>query len=512
VYDEHAQLAEFHTSGGVVTDAAEPARVLTPSRLFFKALDLALLSLGEEKLARVVGVSGCAQQHTSVYFTADPSFLASDAAVPLDRALSMTTWSPTWMDSSTSEECAVIEAEVGGPDAAAALCGSRICARFTGPQIAHYEFGPYARAALLSQALTSAFCGALVPPDVGDASGMNLMDISTLRWSPELMEATAKASRGKFGSAEQLRGVLGPDPVPGLSTFPVGEFFVRRFGFHPACRVVAFTGDNLSSMVAAGARCAGLVVLSFGTSDTVCGRSPRAAISPGPDFHTMADASDAAWRVGMIVWHCGSASRQAVRTRLGCDWGEFGRLLARGGAGAWTDLALELPEPELVPRTRAAGQVYASLDRRECRPGPPPEPAERGVCAVVLARVLAMRMHARRVGLWPAAARGPEDGLQQGRRRVLVTGGAAQLQGLLQLVADVFQAQVFVAGPDGQGAARGGAIRVCQALGLRDGVPGDGRQDEEPAAEPRTPAAAMDLDGLEGLLKDMEKCAATWLA
>lgn len=44
--------------------------------------------------------------------------------------------SPVWMDSSTTEQCQILETFMGGAEAVAKITGSRAIERFTGNQIA----------------------------------------------------------------------------------------------------------------------------------------------------------------------------------------------------------------------------------------------------------------------------------------------------------------------------------------------------------------------------------------
>ena len=87
------------------------------------------------------------------------------------------------MDSSTSAECAEIEAAVGGEQALAQRTGSRAFERFTAAQIRKFsKTDPAAYAAtdrihLVSSFLASLLIGRHAPLDPGDGSGTNLMDL-----------------------------------------------------------------------------------------------------------------------------------------------------------------------------------------------------------------------------------------------------------------------------------------------------------------------------------------------
>ena len=94
---------------------------------------------------------------------------------------------PVWLDSSTPEACAAITAAVGGAPALARLTGSRAFERFTGPQIRAFAerqpegYATTERVHLVSSFMASLLTGTHAPLDPGDASGMNLMDITTFR-------------------------------------------------------------------------------------------------------------------------------------------------------------------------------------------------------------------------------------------------------------------------------------------------------------------------------------------
>ncbi len=91
-------------------------------------------------------LSGSAQQHGSVYVNAlARGRLGSlEPGIPLVEQIGdlfARRTSPIWMDSSTTTDCAAIEAAIGGPRALATLTGSRAFERFTGPQIRKFARG-----------------------------------------------------------------------------------------------------------------------------------------------------------------------------------------------------------------------------------------------------------------------------------------------------------------------------------------------------------------------------------
>ena len=448
----------------------EAGRALFPSGLFFRALDEALLALGLAWLNRVVAITGCAQQHTCVLFT-------SPLGAPLDARLRWQVpvfdWSPTWQDSSTQRECAIMAAHLGSTaerDVALEISGSTLCQRFTGPQLAKLDkdvdLGAFTRVALLSQALTSVLANTLVPADLGDAAGMNLVDLHTLEWSPQLVEAVCQAASARLSPPALLR-LLGSPPVPSATWYPLSPFFAQRYGLPASARVLSFTGDNLASFVA----CECALVLSFGTSDTVCG-SVDANAPSRPGSHTLVDPLDPSRRVRMLCWANGSASREAVMKRTAKSWDEFDALLVRGlnDADARRCLSLEFPDVELIPATRRPGlKAYARIgDANVSTQGEPHASAHVDAFAVVWTRVLAMKSHAASTGM-------------RAHDRVVVTGGAASNRGLVQIVSDVFGVPVDVAD---QGACLGGALRLQRALG---GEPLAARKRAKPASvQPRS--------------------------
>lgn len=240
--------------------------------MWIKAIDIVLdrLVVQGADLSTVVALSGSAQQHGSLYWSAKGIEILEqlDADRFLHNQLDETAFTisktPIWMDGSTKKQCIEMEEAIGGRDVMEKLTGSRCYERFTGPQIRKifqqkrdvYDATP--RISVVSSFLASMFLGKVAPIDYSDASGMNLFDIRQKKWAESCVNSCAPDLEDKLG-----------DPVPTHSLLgAISPFYVNRFNFNADCQVVAFTGDNPSAF-------AGMLIsdewlaISLGTSDTI---------------------------------------------------------------------------------------------------------------------------------------------------------------------------------------------------------------------------------------------------
>ena len=199
-----AALPFYRTDHGVLR-GEDPAMVSAPPLMWVEALEAMLARLCQEfpdDMRALSAISGSAQQHGSVYVN-DRWTRALSSAHPSRPFVSQLTGvfarplAPIWMDSSTTEECAEIERAVGGPDVLARHTGSRAFERFTGPQIRacfkrdRRAYDGTERVHLVSSFHASLLAGQDAPIDVGDGSGMNLMEVATRAWWTPAVEATA---------------------------------------------------------------------------------------------------------------------------------------------------------------------------------------------------------------------------------------------------------------------------------------------------------------------------------
>ncbi len=425
--------------------------------MWVEALDLLLgeLRAAGVDLASVRGVSGAGQQHGSVYLShgLDKAAAWTTSAPLRDQVqplLSRPT-APIWMDSSTAAECAEIAAAVGGDERMVALTGSRAIERFTGPQIRKFakdEPAAWERTAevhLVSSFIASLLAGKSAPIDFGDGAGMNLLELSTGTWNTKLLDATAP------GLGQRLKPAVPSDTVVGT----IAPYFVEKYGFAAGTPVVAFTGDNPSSLVGMGATRPGAMVVSLGTSDTVFAAMAAPRTDPRGYGHVF--GNPAGGFMALVCFANGSLAREEVARKVGLD--------ASGtGSRAPSEVHLEfnwtgtprratttanrclLPYfvPEIAPRLPAPAPRWFGSEAFVA--GRDPAAAAR---AVVEAQAVSMRLHSAFIG--------------ETTDRVLVTGGASKNPGILRVLADVFQAEIVPLRVSNS-SALGGALRAAQAV------------------------------------------------
>ncbi|MCE9613984.1 MAG: carbohydrate kinase [Lentisphaerae bacterium] len=447
-----AELPEFKTQGGVHRHA-DGVTVTSPAILWVAALDLLLAHMRSDgaPLGKIVAISGSGQQHGSVWLNARaaPALHALHYAMPLRTQLAdvfSVGDSPIWMDSSTGAQCAALEKAMGGAQRVAELSGSRAYERFTGNQIAKIyqtEPGAYAataRISLVSSFVASLLIGSVAPIDAADGSGMNVMDLRRKQWDPSLLKATAPDLAAKLGMIVPSHTDIGL----------LHAYYMRRYGFNPACRVIAFSGDNPCSLAGLRLSGAGDVAISLGTSDTVFGTltEPRPSAEEG---HVFASPVDPAGYMALICRKNGSLTREHVRDQVADrSWETFNRLLAQTPPGNHGKLAIHVLEPEITPAIHQTG-----VFRFDAADGAVPAftPAEE-VRAVVENQFLSMRLHAENLGIKPT--------------RLIATGGASVNTALLRVAADIFGTPVFVA-EKSDSASLGAAYRALHGWRCREG-------------------------------------------
>ncbi len=442
-----ARLPRYQSPSGFLPHADPSVRHADPL-MWVEALDLLLQELRNVgvDLSKIRGISGAGQQHGSVYLNKSMDKVGDwSPSLPLVeqvRPLLSRKTAPIWMDSSTSAECAEIAAATGGDERVATISGSRATLRFTGPQIRRFfktsptEWRKTAEIHLVSSFIPSLLTGNGVSIDWGDGAGMNLLDLSTGRWSDALLDATAP----------DLRGKLKPPVASATIVGEIAGYFASKFGFAPGTKVVAFTGDNPSSLIGMGASQPGTAVISLGTSDTVF--TAMAQKRTDPRGYGSVFGNPAGGFMSLACFSNGSLAREEIAKRFGLSWDDFAAAIAdKTKPGNGGNLLLPYFVPEITPRVLKAGARWFGSDAFVA--GKDGAAAAR---AVVEAQAISMRIHS--------------DWIGEKMHTILVTGGASRNRGLLRVLADVFQATIVPLSVSNS-SALGGALRAAQAVEQR---------------------------------------------
>lgn len=396
--------------------------------MWVKAVDLLLekLRLTGLDFSKVAAISGSGQQHGSVFWrrgAADTlASLKPDKFLhqQLDGLFALHQ-TPIWMDSSTSEECRLLEECVGGPKELAELTGSRGYERFTGSQIMKIHrkrpevYQATERISLVSSFAASLLIGKYAPIDISDASGMNLLNIKSRQWDDNLLNTCAPDLKAKLG-----------DAVPSWTNLgPISRYFTERYGFDSSCIVAGFMGDNPASLVGMCLR-DGDVAVSLGTSDTVFLVLTDA--KPNTNGHILCNPINENSHMALICFKNGSFTRERISKECAeSDWSLFSELLESTPRGNFGNIGFYFDCEEIYPLV-AGDFRFNSLNTRVTRFSKEVE-----VRACIEGQFMRLRAHAENLGY----------SLESGAR-ILATGGASANKSILQVLADVFNTPVYV--------------------------------------------------------------------
>ncbi|HEY4104655.1 MAG TPA: FGGY-family carbohydrate kinase, partial [Polyangiaceae bacterium] len=147
----------------------------------------------------------------------------------------------------------------------------------------------------------------------------------------------------------------------------------------------------------------------------------------------------------LICFANGSLAREQLRTKLGLSWPEFEQaILQQSKPGNAQNLMLPFFIPEMTPKIlEPRVELFGSAAFRAFE--------DKAACAraIVEAQALSMQEHSTWIGEKPKSIR--------------VTGGASQNRGILQILADVFQAEICTLSV-ANSSALGGALRAAQSV------------------------------------------------
>jgi len=247
-----------------------------PPEMLFASLDAMFSDLKDAGIAleNIVIINTSGQQHSHVYLNQNASLLFSQLNEENSRHSDLVTLlegcmaynlTPIWMTSNTAKQAAFIRNHIGGREPLIKISGSDSPLRFTGvvmrrvaqqfPEAYRQTDNIQLISSLIPAVLTS---NSKVPVDFGNACGMALMDYALKQWSVSLIRVSSdQLPGGEEAFQSKLPSIVPPDMIVGT----IAKYFCMKYGFTPACKVMAGSGDNPQSKVLVAGD-----VLSLGTS------------------------------------------------------------------------------------------------------------------------------------------------------------------------------------------------------------------------------------------------------
>ena len=437
-----SDLPEYQHKSGFI-EGEKNGEFFADPKIWLDGLELLFNKLKKSiALNSIDGISGSAQQHATVYLkNSFPEILKSlDPALQLSQQIEFSRkLSNIWMDCSTSEEieeilCALSDDYIKhstGSCATRRFCAAQIKKFAKTDPIAYQETN---RIHLLSSFLTSILMGKDAPIEAGDGAGMNLMDLDNFSWDSKILSVIAPTLKNKLPLISSDNGFIQK----------ISSFFVHRYDFNPHCQVLSFTGDNPSSLVGIGASIEGIGSISLGTSDTFFTSMTVKKEDPNNYGHVFGNPSSN--YMSLTCFSNGSLARENFKEKTNLSWSQISDKILSSSLENQPhnikDALLPFVYPEATPPFSAGViynnqliQNYSAFDQLKL---------------LIECQFLNMFIHSQ----WCR-----EDNLNTLR----LTGGASQNDGIVQIIADIFNYKVERINITNS-AALGGAFRILQKI------------------------------------------------
>lgn len=254
------------------------------------------------------------------------------------------------------------------------------------------------------------------------------------------------AAGGSSGLGD-LKSKLGDVPEDGGASFgTISPYFSKRHGFPSSAQIIAFTGDNPSTILALPLRASDAIV-SLGTSTTFLMSTNQ--YKPDPAYHFLNHPTTAGYYMFMLCYKNGGLAREHIRDAINKSenhshaktWDRFNQT-ALGtlalGQSSDTDpmrLGLFFPRPEIVPNVKAgtwrylydskSSKISAIEENDKAWPNPTADAR-----AILESQFLSLRLRSQSLV-------NPQGSLPAQPRRIYMVGGGAVNPAIAELAGQV---------------------------------------------------------------------------
>ncbi len=367
--------------------------------------------------------------------------------VTLDAQGSLTrTRSKLWNDCSTQEECELLTAAVGGPEAMIAEVGNSQRTGYTAAKIFHmkrHEPGAFQKTATfflvhnyINWFLTGGKTGGVRVMEPGDTSGIALWNPKTGQWSDKTVRAIDPSLSGKFPPVQPSDKSIGT----------VSGELVQLYGFPADCKVDAGSGDNMYGAVGTGNVVPGIVTVSLGTSGTAYTFLLEPFVDPTGEISAFRDSTGHHFPL-LCVSNLANGYNDVLRIH-GLTHDQFEDVVRRTRPGNGGRLLIPWYIGERTPDLPSAAPVYFGFGLDDftvdilCR-------------AILEGHVLNLFNGFYRMPITP--------------KEIRLTGGLSRSEAWCQAIADVFECETVPV--EGEGAAVGAALHAAWVWAKESGRP-----------------------------------------
>jgi xylulokinase len=424
-YDQ--DLPRYGTQNGVIPGLGTGVSESEPG-MWIEAIHLALQGLKETGIPlehiRCLSVSG--QQH---------GLVSLDTHGELARPRSK-----LWNDFSTQKECTLLTTAAGGLGNMIQEVGNSQRTGYTAAKIYHmvrHEPDNYARTEtflLVHNYINWILTGGVCVMEPGDASGTALWNPNTGEWSQHVINLIEPGLMEKF-----------PPMLPSdLSIGTISQALVEEYGFSPACKIDAGSGDNMYGAVGTGNVRPGIVTISLGTSGTAYTFLENAFIDPHGEIAAFCDSTGN--HLPLLCVSNLANGYDAFLAQYGVTHEEFSRLIQQTEPGNAGRLLIPWYTGERTPDIPQAVPVSFGFKLKDFTP----EVLSR---AILEGHVLNLFNGFQRMPVKPEEIR--------------LTGGLSRSEAWGQAIADIFDAATVPV--EGEGAALGAALHAAWVWLKEDG-------------------------------------------
>ncbi|MFC1619669.1 FGGY family carbohydrate kinase, partial [Candidatus Neomarinimicrobiota bacterium] len=353
--------------------------------------------------------------------------VALDADGNLARARSK-----LWNDFSTLEECNIMTEKVGGLANMIDEVGNSQRTGYTAAKIFHmlrHEPDAYRKAAtlfLVHNYINWYLTGGVRVMEPGDSSGLALWNPKTRRWSDKVLQAIDPDLKSKLPEIKSSDQTIGD----------ISQALVDQYGFSPACRIDAGSGDNMYGAVGTGNVEPGLVTVSLGTSGTAYTFMEDAYIDPSGEIAAFCDSTG--HHLPLLCVSNLANGYDGIIEQYDLTHDDFSAVIQLTKPGNGGRLLIPWYVGERTPDVPQAAPVYFGFGLGDFN--------KEILCRAVLeGHVLSLHSGFEKM---PVEV-----------KEIRLTGGLSRSDAWCQIIADVFEAETVPV--EGEGAALGAALHAA---------------------------------------------------